>query len=316
MKNSSNQFKGVVYSITAAFMWGILAIALKISSAHLSSVSIVWVRFAIAFLLIFIFHAIKRPHAFVIFRKPPLKLIIASICLGINYYGFMKGLEYTSPSIAQVFIQFGPVFFALAGIFIFKEEINWKHIVGFIIVITGFALFYREHLQAVSPQNQNQFSLGILLILLGAAGWAIYGIYQKQLSASYSTNQLNLFIYGFCSLLFAPFAQYSSFFELSFASWMLVLFLGLNTLIAYGSISLAFKHLETNKVSVIITLNPIITFLLMYILNILDIQWVQKEYFSLISILGATMALGGAVFVIIFTRVPTEARIEISEDTL
>ena len=302
MKDRSDQFKGIVYSIVAALMWGVLAIALKISSAGLSSMSIVWVRFAIAFVIIFIFHSIKRPQAFTIFRKPPRKLIIASICLGINYYGFMKGLEYTSPSIAQVFIQFAPVFFAVAGIIIFKETINWKHISGFLIVIIGFGIFYREHLMTVSSQNHTQFTLGIFLIIVAALGWAIYGVYQKQLSESYSTNQLNLFIYGFCSLLFAPFVQYGSFLNLSFGAWMLVLFLGLNTVIAYGAIALAFKHLEVNKVSVIITLNPIITFLMMYIFNVMQVQWIQPEHFSVMSIIGATMALGGAVFVIIFTR--------------
>jgi len=98
-----------------------------------------------------------------------------------------------------------------------------------------------------------QFTLGILLVLMAAIGWAIYAIYQKELAQTYSTNQLNLFIYGFCTVLFAPFVHYGSFASLNLGSWMLVLFLGLNTLVAYGAIALAFRYLEANKVSVIIT---------------------------------------------------------------
>jgi drug/metabolite transporter (DMT)-like permease len=297
MENSGH-FKGVMYSVVAALMWGVLAIALKISSAELSTMTIVWVRFAIAFVLIFAFHIVKRPFAFSIFRKPPRKLIIASICLGINYYGYMKGLEYTSPAIAQIFIQLGPVLFALAGIIIFKEKINWKHITGFVIVLIGFGIFYHEHLH-VMP-NQGEYTIGILLLIIGSAAWASYAIYQKELAKTYSTNQLNLFIYGLCTLLFAPFARYSGFETLTFVSWLLVLFLGLNTLIAYGAIALAFKHLEANKVSVIITMNPIITFLIMYVFFITGINWIKPEHFSALSIIGSIMALGGAAFVIIF----------------
>src|SRR5208337_2729673 len=190
-------------------MWGVLAIALKVSSYDLTSVTIVWVRFAIAFGIILLYHLIRRPHAFLIFKKPPWKLVIASICLAINYYGYMKGLEYTSPATAQIFIQLGPALFAIAGIYIFKEKINWKHIVGFIIVLIGFSLFYHEQWLAMS--NQKQFSLGILLLVIASAGWAIYAVFQKELSQKYSTSQLNLFIYGLSTVLFAPFAKYEGF---------------------------------------------------------------------------------------------------------
>jgi len=281
-------------------LWGVLAVALKVSSKELTTFSVVWVRFAIAFVIIFGYHLIKRPHAFSIFHKPPLKLVFATLGLAINYYCYMKGLEYTSPSSAQVFIQFGPVLFALAGIYIFKEKINWKHIVGFIIVLIGFGLFYHE--QLISIPNQKQFSIGIILLFIASAGWAVYAIYQKELAETYSTNQLNLFIYGFCAVIYAPFVKYGNFYSLNFTSWLLVLFLGLNTLIAYGAIALAFRYLEANKVSIIITMNPIITFILMYILNVTSVTWIEPEHFSGLMIVGSAMALGGAAFVIIFTR--------------
>ncbi len=280
-------------------MWGILAIALKVSNKYLSTLDIVWIRFAIAFVIIFAFHLLKRPYAFSIFKKPPLKLVIATICLAINYYGFMKGLELTTPSTAQVFIQLGPVLFALAGIYIFKEKITWQHIVGFIIVVAGFGLFYRE--QLVTTVSQKQLAEGIIMLVLASVGWAIYAVYQKELTKTWSTNQLNLFIYGFSTVLFAPFVHYTSYVSLTFGSWLLVIFLGLNTLIAYGAIALAFRHLEANKVSVIIILNPIITLFLMYICNLMDVTWIKPEHFSIMMVTGASMALGGGVFVILFT---------------
>jgi len=300
MDNSSEHFKGVVYAVIAALMWGVLAIALKVSLNDLTSASIVWVRFIIAFVLLLVYLLIKRPQALVIFKKPPLKLVVASLCLVLNYFGFMTGVEYTTTSSAQVFIQLGPVLFALAGIFIFKERINWKHITGFVILLAGLSLFYRDHLHAIA--DQKQYTIGILWLVIASASWSVYAVLQKELTKTFSINQLNLFIYGFSAFIIAPFTSYEGFTHLTIASWMLMLFLGINTLVAYGAIALAFRHLEANKVSVIITMNPIITFLLLYVFTELKVTWLKPEHLSLISIIGAVVALIGASFVIIFTR--------------
>jgi len=281
-------------------MWGVLAIALKVVLRDLPSATIVWVRFAIAFLILFVYMLVKQRSSLSIFLHPPGKLIIATLCLGFNYYGYMKGLEYTSPGNAQVFIQLGPVLFAMAGIYIFKERINWKHIVGFVIVLTGLGLFYWEQLFAMT--NQKTYSLGILWVIGGAISWAVYAIYQKDLSHQTSTNQLNIFIYGLCMIIFAPMTKYSSLENLGMVSWLLVLFLGINTVVAYGAIAMAFRYLDSSKVSVIITMNPLLTFALMYIFGNMNVSWIAAEHFSVASIIGAVLALGGAIFVILFTR--------------
>ena len=44
--------------------------------------------------------------------------------------------------------------------------------------------------------------------------------------------------------------------------------------------------------------NPIITFITMAILTRMQVSWIEPEYFSLFSILGALSVLGGAILVI------------------
>ncbi len=133
--------------------------------------------------------------------------------------------------------------------------------------------------------------------------WVIYAILQKDLTKTYSTNQLNLFIYGICSLIFLPGIHISGFASLDLPGWLLVMFLGLNTLIAYGAIALAFRFLDSNKVSVVLTMSPIITFIIMYFFMVFNVTLIATEHFSLLSIVGAAIALSGSVFVILFTRV-------------
>ena len=85
---------------------------------------------------------------------------------------------------------------------------------------------------------------------------------------------------------------------MSAAHWVLLIYLGLNTVLAYGSLAMAIKLTEATRVSVIITLNPIITFVTMAILSRMQVSWIEPETFSLISILGALSVLGGAILVI------------------
>jgi len=213
----------------------------------------------------------------------------------------MQGVHITTPINAQIYIQIGPVLFALGGIFIYKEKITWIHIVGFAIVILGYVLFYYEQM-GVSAQNGPQYFHGVVLILSAGVTWAVYAILQKLLIHKYTPNQLNLFIFGYCSLLFLPFAKFSTFGQISTIDWILLVHHGLNTIFAYGSIALAIKFMEANKVSLIVTLNPVITVLIMVVFGELGAKWISQEHFSLLSMIGGTLALTGAAFVVFFTR--------------
>ncbi len=71
------------------------------------------------------------------------------------------------------------------------------------------------------------------------------------------------------------------------------------TLVAYVSFALALKYAEANKVSVIITMNPILTFVSMALLEVAAVSWIEFEKFTLLSLAGSALVCGGAVLVII-----------------
>lgn len=205
---------------------------------------------------------------------------------------------YTSPSNAQVAIQSGPLLLALFGILFFKEKISKVQIAGFLLAILGFWIFYRQHVSAVPIGQEGQYTKGMLITFSGAVAWAIYAAFQKKLVVHYPVGTLNVFIFGLPVLLYLPFVNFESLAHLSIGYWALLVFLGANTLISYGCLSLALKYLEAGKVSIIIILNPIITFILMGILTALSVDWIAGEHFSVLSIAGALIALGGAILVI------------------
>ena len=292
-----NQTKGIIYAAITAFFWGFLAIALKVAVREVDPITIVWFRFFIAFIILLGWQLYQAPASLKILIKPPLLLFLAAISLSWNYMGFMLGIHYTTPSNAQLFIQFGPLTLALAGFFIFKEKLSRRQMLGFFVALAGFAFFYRDQLLAFF-EGREQYNLGVLLTLSGALAWAAYATLQKKLVVTHQAQMLNLFLFGFPSLIYLPFINLNPVFQLHWSWWLLILFLGANTFIAYSSLAQALRFIEANKVSVIIFLNPIITFITMGILTELNVNWVTHERFSLATILGASLVISGAVLVV------------------
>lgn len=299
----SNQTKGIIYTLITVLLWGVLSIALKVAGQVIDSPTIVWFRFSLAFFGMVVWMLIKDPKGLRILYKPSLLIVISSLALAGNYIGFMVGIQYTTPSNAQVAIQFGPILLAFAGVVYFHEKISRIQIIGFILSILGFVVFYQQHLTAMAGQEE-QYTKGILITLAGAVAWAVYAALQKSLILNYSVGTLNVFMFGLPVILFLPFADFASLTQLSLGYWILLVFLGANTLISYGCLSLALKYLEAGKVSIMLILNPIITFIVMGVFTWLQVNWVAPEHFSVLSVLGALVALFGAILVVRKKRVP------------
>ena len=73
-------------------------------------------------------------------------------------------------------------------------------------------------------------------------------------------------------------------------------------MLAYGSLGEALKYAPANKVSVIITLNPIITIISMAILDQFNYEWLGKEMTSPTGYFGAALVLTGAALAVIKKR--------------
>jgi drug/metabolite transporter (DMT)-like permease len=293
----NNQVKGLFYTLITVFMWGILAIALKVAVQVVDSPTIVWFRFSIAFTGMAVWAAFNEPQSLKILYRPPWMLLVATLMLAWNYVGYMLGVQYTTPGNAQIVAQLGPIFLVVLGVIFFKERLSWKQVLGFAMALAGFWIFYIEHLHALGGQT-GDYIKGILLTVSGAVTWAIYAAFQKKLIFMRPVTTLNLFIFGLPVLLYLPFVHFSALAHLSLGYWLLLIFLGANTLISYVSLSLALKYMDATKVSVLLIMNPVLTFICMGVLTFLQVQWMTPEHFSVLSVLGALIALTGAMLVV------------------
>lgn len=290
--------KGVYFAAFTAFLWGFLAIALKIALNTLPPLTVTWFRFAIAFVVLLAYYLFFDKKKLRIIFKPPKLAIFAALCLGFNYVGYIAGINLTSPSIGQIFIQAGPALLALSGFLIFKEKVNIRQGIGLIIVLIGLTIFYNEQIVNVAG-GLKEYKLGVALILFGALAWSGYAVFNKVAVKSNNPMQLNLILFGLPALLLMPTVGFEKLPELSLNYWLLLVFLGLNTLGAYGALAYALKYLEANKISVIITVNPLITLAVMAWLSKKQVSWIAPETFTLITLFGAITVIVGVVLTVL-----------------
>jgi RarD protein len=291
----SNYLLGITYASITALLWGFLPILMKIALQEFSSGSIVWFRFTFAFIVLFLFLKVRKKQPEKIICSPPGLGILGGIFLAGNYYYFLKGVEVSSPSNAGILIQIAPVLLVFLGVVLFKERFNWRQGIGLTVAAVGFVLFYRDQSQQWGSEVYTDTSV---YMVAAAVLWVGYMVFQKKLSVDYEAHFLNLLVYGTAALVLIPVAIWTDFNNSSFGSWALMVFLGVNTLLAYGCLAEAVNHIPLWLISVVITLNPFITLTVMHILPMVAPDWVAPEIIGLWGYIGACTAICGVVMVL------------------
>lgn len=291
--------KGLLAAILTATCWSFLAILLKVALKYSDSYTIVWYRMVVAFSFLSFWILKKESHqSFKVLIQAPGLLLVAALCLAFNYAGFMQGVHYTSPANAQIFIQTGPLLLAISGVIFFKERLSLVQSLGFVFCVAGFSLFFLDRQTTINKQP-NEFFTGLAWILMAAATWAVFASIQKKLFNFWSSNQINLYIYFISTLLFLPLVDWDTLFQLPLWVHCLYLFLGFNTLLAYGCLSVALKNLPATQVSPIITMNPLLTLILLIIIEKMNWQIIPDDPIHWKGYLGALFAVIGVIFVVV-----------------
>ena len=287
---------GLTLSLLTVFLWGILPIALTVTLQALDVYTVNWFRFLIAFGLLAVYLAARQ-------QLPELQklrsnflglLAIAGVFLGLNYLFFLQGLAQTSPANAQVLIQLAPVLFGLGAIAIFKERYTLRQWAGMGVLSLGFALFFHEQLRTLITAP-SKYLVGSSLLVLAAATWAVYALAQKQLLQILPSSNIMLIIYGGCALMFSPIAAPQTILTLSPLHLGMLLFCGLNTLVAYGAFAEALEHWEASRVSAVLALTPIVTLTSVWVVSSIIPTLIAPERLTALGIVGAVLVVSGSI---------------------
>lgn len=289
---------GLAMAGLTALLWGFLAIALKVAVAQVDVPTIVWFRFTSAFVALAILVGRRdRARLAIVTRPPVLALVAAALLLG-NYLLYLSAVDRTTPSNAQVLIQVAPLLLAGFGVLCFGERLARVQLIGVGLAVGGFVLFHRDQLGRLLGATE-RYTDGNLMVLGAAVTWAGYAVLQKLLARRGRAPQdLNLVFYALPAVVLLPMARFDQLAALSPGGWALMGFLGLNTLVAYGALGEALKRLPAHEVSLVITLNPLITLVTMATLGALEVSWIAPDRVGPVGWIAALMVVCGVIQVL------------------
>jgi drug/metabolite transporter (DMT)-like permease len=298
MHQTSGRWKlGLGLSLITATFWGVLPIALKGILDTIDSYTITWYRFVVSlvFVGLVLYRRNRIPNFKWLFNVKQLSLFLLVIFgLSSNYILYLLGLDLVTPSAAQVVIQLAPLLLLIGGLVVFKEAFSLLQWLGVIVFVIGLGLFFNHRLDTLFD-SQSSYNVGVFLVVLAAATWAIYALAQKQLLMKYGSQQIMFIAYLAASVLFLPSATVSSVFNLSTTQWFLLIFCCANTLIAYGCFAEALEHWQASRVSAVLAITPIITILSTYVTNAFLPGYITFEELNLVSIVGAFIIVIGSL---------------------
>jgi drug/metabolite transporter (DMT)-like permease len=293
---SGHFLRGILFSVVTALLWGVLPITLKISLQGFTIGTIAWFRFSLAFLLLGFFLQFKGSRPLNILRKPPWMGVFGGLCLTANYYWVTLGVKISGPSNMAVLIQTASVFLVLTGVFVFCERFTTRQIFGMFVVVAGLSMFFFDQQSRVVMSSEYYFA--DFLIIMSAIVWVGYMISQKFLSREYGAQSLNFLVYTVATVMLVGTVEWLEFATAGFNAWWALIFCGVNTLIAYGALAEAVKYIPLSLISVIISLNPLITLIGMEILPAIGFANLQPDLVGMVGYFGGAIAVTGVTLVV------------------
>ena len=191
---------------------------------------------------------------------------------------------------------FSLLFLMIASVFVFKERFSRGQVVGLVVLIAGFGLFFNQRLEELLT-SLGTYTAGVLTILLATSIWVFYALGQKQLLTVWNSLQVMMVIYLTCALLLTPWAHPLEALQLSPLQGWLLLACCMNTLVAYGAFAEALAHWEASRVSATLALTPLVTFVAVALAAWLWPDYVQAEEINALGYAGALVVVLGSATV-------------------
>ncbi len=190
-------------------------------------------------------------------------LIRLSICgffgIAANQLMFFSGLELTSTIHASIIMVSSPIIVSILALFILKEKINYKKIIGIAIGLSGALLIITN-----KENGSDNFGLwGDVLIFLNATSYGLYLVLVKPIMHKYHPITVLKWVFTFGFIIIIPFGLY----DIETINWVMpthiILKIGFvilfTTFFCYLLNIYGVKHVSPTIVSSYIYLQPILT---------------------------------------------------------
>lgn len=246
--------------LLAVIFWGTSFVATKTVLNEIKPVTIIILRLILASTLLTII-ALSTKRKFSINFKNHSWIFILALVAVFHLWIQVTGLQYTTASNTGWIIGTAPVFMVILGFFFFKEKITLLQFLGILVALFGLLLLIGKGDITNIGLIENQ---GDLLVLGSAFTWGVYSMVNKKISLSYSPLMTILYLFLMMAVIIIPFnlntETINSVINLSFISWIWILFLGIFCSgVAYVIWAQALRDMESAKVGAFLYFEPLVT---------------------------------------------------------
>ena len=304
MTSLSGRWKlGILLALGTSVMWGVLPITVQLVLVTLDAETTTFFRFLQAAILLTAYLTfsgrLTARRSLLLGKllspKLGLQMLAAGVLLCCNYSFYIFALGKSTAEGVQVMMQLAPMLLLLCGIWLFNEKFSTVQWLGFIIFVTGLGLFFNQHIRDLFI-SLTSYGVGLLLAAISAICWTGYAIMQKQLLKEFSSVEILVSLYWIGALVFLPISDFSTLPELSRLGWSMLIFCGVNTLVAYGCFAEAQVHAEASRVGATLAVTPLIT---VVIVQLFPIPGITAESISWLTIIGAVLVVCGSIMAVI-----------------
>jgi drug/metabolite transporter (DMT)-like permease len=285
---------GLALALTAALLWGVLPIALEVVLQGLDPYTITWYRLGSAGVILFLVLAgrgrLPRPRS--LNRIVKILLFVALLSLTGNYVLYVKAVAYTSPTVAQTVTQLGPMFLLFGGLVVLKERFSRLQWLGLTLLMIGLVLFFNLRLPELV--HASALGRGVVLLVVGALIWGVYGLAQKRLLHWMTPQQILLVIYLGAGVLLLPLATPGNVRHMTNLQYWMLGFCCINTLAAYGAFAEGLKRWEVSRFSAVLSTSPLFTVAAMWIVGTFTPRLVAPEHLNVLSVAGTFLVVAGS----------------------
>ena len=281
--------KAILKALFAVTVWGASFVATKVSLQYTTPTTIVWLRFTMGVVILGIAVALKKQFALPQGKDWGYFALLGF--LGITFHQWLQstGLLTAQATTTAWIVTTTPVFMALLGLFILRENLALHQVTGILLATSGVLLVVTQgDLGALTAGKFG--TTGDFLVLISALNWAVFSTLSRSGLQKHPATRMMFFVMSFgwlfSSILFFSTSGLGQIPVIPWDGWIAILFLGvLCSGIAYIFWYDALKDLPVAQTGAFLYLEPFVTLIIAAI--------VIEEAILLASVIGGITILIG-----------------------
>lgn len=300
-QNRSTLTRGYAIALVSAFILSTTAIIIRylVQTYHIPPLVLAFWREVFVTLTLFPVLGIVRPCLLQLERRHALFLIVFGLVLAIFNALWTISVYLNGAAIATVLVYCSAVFTALLGWWLLDERLDGVKLLAIALCLGGCVLVSG----ALNPDAWRANLLGILTGVLSGLGYALYSLMGRSASMRGLNPWTTLFYtFGFATLFLLVFnltpeglipgaaAHPSDLLWLGNAltGWVILVLLAAGpTVVGFGLINVSLSYLPSSVANLILTMEPVFTAIIAYIL--------LGERFNGMQLTGSLTILAGVI---------------------